>query len=295
MRRFPRPSHTNSIFGNGGNGCTGSSIIVFLLVMSMFVLPAAIMGDDFTATSFFIIFGIEIGVLFLIVKVLNSSGEPSKTSEEQNCDFDNLLKKFNVPTNHIKIVIERSSCYAIDDCPTIVWQGHDKISLLFLKSEPYIIEEEISNFCEIKFEVLLNHKNQNSDWNNQTYFIRNMFKPYINEYVVGKGFYENALYKVGNFVLYPYSVNGLLRTIDKPITDYKIYSSIDSKMENEERLKTIHRLFMQGAIDFQYYNELKNAVIEYVIKNSKEDKNNRLYSLLKSKVFSQNDIQKYLD
>ena len=63
-------------------------------------------------------------------------------------NFQTILKKFNVPAEHYKIVISQARTYNVVNCPAVIWKAEDKIKVLVLKSNPFIAEEEWEDFLD---------------------------------------------------------------------------------------------------------------------------------------------------
>lgn len=142
-------------------------------------------------------------------------------------DFQTILKKFNVPSEHYKIVISQARTYNVINCPAVIWKDEEKIKVLVLKSQPFIAEEEWEDFLYISSSPFVNFRQFDGtefpDWAGQTREIKDLFLPYV-EMTVAPGGIDRTRqqYWAGTICVYAPSLAEIFKMMDKPLSDYEI-------------------------------------------------------------------------
>lgn len=292
-RPRPHPSWINT--NSSCDGCTGESCLTTLLAcLFIFIIPALICGENGNATTFFAIWGLEFIIGFGVYKALSPS---TINKQEQETQFKNTLEQFNIPDDYEKTVVYFSKTYNISKCPMIIWIENDYLCSLLLTQQPHIVKNEITSFLEIKKDIRLDMPNEithiETDWDYQPTFIREEFYQCIDDYKSNT--ISNNVYDIGNFKMYPKSLRIILDFINRPFTDYKIFYYGDN-LDNNYRLEILYNLYEDNAISYIHYCQAKDEILEYILNNTSNDiqRQNRLYGLLSSKVFTQKDIEEYL-
>lgn len=174
-------------------------------------------------------------------------------------NFQTILKKFNVPAEHYKIVISQARTYNVVNCPAVIWKAEDKIKVLVLKSNPFIAEEEWEDFLFISSSPFVNFKQFDGtefpDWARQSEEIKRIFHPYV-EMTVSAGGIDRTRqqYWAGTICVYAPSLAEIFQMMDKPLSDYQI--AVDSPKRMREDGSIPENMLMQ------YYEEKKATAEE---------------------------------
>ena len=106
-----------------------------------------------------------------------------KIAISKDDDFQTILKKFNVPEEHYKIVISQARTYNVVNCPAVIWKTEEKIKVLVLKTQPFVAEEEWEDFMFVSSSPFVNFRQFDGtefpDWAKQTQEIKDLFLPYV--------------------------------------------------------------------------------------------------------------------
>ncbi len=146
-------------------------------------------------------------------------------SEEEN--FQAILKKFNVPEEHYKIVISQARTYNVINCPAVIWQETDKVKVLVLKAQAFVAEEEAEDFKYIVSSPFVNFKQFDGtefpDWARQSEEVQRLFLPYV-EMTMAPGGIDRTRqqYWAGTICVYAPSLAEIFRMFGKPLSAYEI-------------------------------------------------------------------------
>ena len=174
-------------------------------------------------------------------------------------NFQTILKKFNVPAEHYKIVISQARTYNVVNCPAVIWKADDKVKVLVLKTNPFVAEEEWEDFMYITSSPFVNFKQFDGtefpDWATQSNEIKQLFYPYV-EMTTAPGGIDRTRqqYWAGTICVYAPSLAEIFKMMDKPLSDYQI--AVDSPKRMREDGSIPKNMLMQ------YYEEKKATAEE---------------------------------
>lgn len=152
-------------------------------------------------------------------------------------DYQTILKKFNVPEEHYKIVVSQARTYNVVNCPAVIWKEEDTVKVLVLKSHPMVAEEEAEDFLYISSSPFVNFRQFDGtefpDWAKQTQEIKDLFLPYV-EMTAAPGGIDRTRqqYWAGTICVYAPSLTQILLMMGKPLSDYEI--TVDNPMRMRE-------------------------------------------------------------
>lgn len=161
-----------------------------------------------------------------------------KVAISKDDDLAAILKKFNVPEDHYKIVISQARTYNVVNCPAVIWKTEDKIKVLVLKAEPFVAEEEWEDFMYISSSPFVNFRQFDGtefpDWARQKAEIKETFLPYV-EMTVAPGGIDRSRqqYWAGTICVYAPSLAEILKMMDKPLSDYQITVDLPKRMRED--------------------------------------------------------------
>ena len=175
------------------------------------------------------LFGIAFLALWLKAKKIDEMYPDTTTKVEisKDDDFQAILKKFEVPEEHYKIVVSQSRNYSVVNCPAVIWKEDTKVKVLVFKAQPYIAEEEIEDFNYIASSPFVNFKQYDGtaypDWARQTDEIKEMFLPYVEMTTAAGGIDRTRQqYWAGTICVYAPSLAEIFRMLGKPLSEYQI-------------------------------------------------------------------------
>jgi hypothetical protein len=151
-------------------------------------------------------------------------------------DFQTILKKFNVPEKHYKIVVSQARTYNVVNCPAVIWKEEDTVKVLVLKSHPMIAEEEAEDFLYISSSPFVNFRQFDGtefpDWAAQPQEIKDLFLPYA-EVTVAPGGIDRTRqqYWAGTICVYAPSLAEIFKMMGRPLSDYQI------NVDNPKRMR----------------------------------------------------------
>ena len=160
-----------------------------------------------------------------------------KIAISKDDDFQTILKKFNVPEEHYKIVISQARTYNVVNCPAVIWRDEEKVKVLVLKAQPFVAEEEWEDFMYISSSPFVNFKQFDGtefpDWAKQSQEIKDLFLPYV-EMTVAPGGIDRTRqqYWAGTICVYAPSLAEIFKMMGKPLSDYQI--TVDNVMRMRE-------------------------------------------------------------
>ena len=160
-----------------------------------------------------------------------------KIAISKDDDFQTILKKFNVPEEHYKIVISQARTYNVVNCPAVIWKAEEKIKVLVLKTQPFVAEEEWEDFMFVSSSPFVNFKQFDGtefpDWAKQSQEIKDLFLPYV-EMTVAPGGIDRTRqqYWAGTICVYAPSLAEIFKMMGKPLSDYQI--TVDNVMRMRE-------------------------------------------------------------
>ena len=159
-----------------------------------------------------------------------------KIAISKDDDFQTILKKFNVPEEHYKIVISQARTYNVVNCPAVIWKTEEKIKVLVLKTQPFVAEEEWEDFMFVSSSPFVNFRQFDGtefpDWAKQTQEIKDLFLPYV-EMTLAPGGIDRTRqqYWAGTICVYAPSLAEIFKMMDKPLSDYQL------TVENPKRMR----------------------------------------------------------
>ena len=171
-----------------------------------------------------------------IDKLYPDTRETVAISKDDN--FQTILKKFNVPEEHYKIVISQARTYSVVNCPAVIWKAEDKIKVLVLKSQPFVAEEEWEDFLYITSSPFVNFKQYDGtefpDWASQKKEIKELFLPYV-EMTISPGGIDRTRqqYWAGTICVYAPSLAEIFKMLGKPLSDYQIVVDNPKRMRED--------------------------------------------------------------
>ena len=182
-----------------------------------------------------------------------------KVAVSKDDNFQTILKKFNVPAEHYKIVISQARTYNVVNCPAVIWKAEDKIKVLVLKAQPFVAEEEWEDFLFISSSPFVNFKQFDGtefpDWARQSEEIKRIFHPYVEMTVAAGGIDRTKQqYWAGTICVYAPSLAEIFKMMDKPLSDYQIV--VDSPKRMREDGSIPENMLMQ------YYEDKKATAEE---------------------------------
>lgn len=160
-----------------------------------------------------------------------------KVTISKDDNFEAILKKFEVPEEHYKIVISQARTYNVVNCPAVIWKEEDKVKVLVLKSQPFVAAEEWEDFLYITSSPFVNFRQFDGtefpDWAKQTQEIKDLFLPYV-EMTAAPGGIDRTRqqYWAGTICVYAPSLTQILLMMGKPLSDYEI--TVDNPMRMRE-------------------------------------------------------------
>lgn len=161
-----------------------------------------------------------------------------KVTVSKDDDFQTILKKFNVPEEHYKIVISQARTYNVVNCPAVIWKGEEKIKVLVLKSQPFMAEEEWEDFMFISSSPFVNFKQFDGtefpDWAKQPQEIKDLFLPYV-EMTKAPGGIDRTRqqYWAGTICVYAPSLAEIFKMMGRPLSDYQITVDNPKRMRED--------------------------------------------------------------
>lgn len=161
-----------------------------------------------------------------------------KITVSKEDDFQTILKKFNVPEEHYKIVISQARTYNVINCPAVIWKDEEKVYLLVLKSQPFVSEVEWEDFMFISSSPFVNFKQFDGtefpDWAKQKQEIKDLFLPYV-EMTTAPGGIDRTRqqYWAGTICVYAPSLAEIFKMMGKPLSDYQITVDDPKRMRND--------------------------------------------------------------
>lgn len=159
-----------------------------------------------------------------------------KVAVSKDDNFATILKKFNVPEDHYKIVISQARTYNVINCPAVIWKAEEKIKVLVLKAQPFVAEEEWEDFMYITSSPFVNFKQFDGtefpDWARQSEEIKRIFHPYV-EMTVDAGGIDRTRqqYWTGTICVYAPSLAEIFQMLGNPLSAYEI------TVENPKRMR----------------------------------------------------------
>ncbi len=180
---------------------------------------------------------IILGVLILayivmVVLVRTMAGKEAVEELKTYKDYDEILKAFEVPEKHYKVVIAQSRVHAVYNCPAVIWKEEDMVKILLIKPVPKLTECEAEDFLFISSQVYMDFKqldgSEYPDWAVQTPKVKEMFLPYVelsNSY--GSLDYGRQIYWAGTICVYSRSLPQIFEMMGRPLSDYDMH--IDNK------------------------------------------------------------------
>lgn len=161
-----------------------------------------------------------------------------KIAISKNDDFQAILKKFDVPANHYKIVISQARTYNVVNCPAVIWKHEDKVKVLVLKAQAFVAEEEWEDFMFISSSPFVNFKQFDGtefpDWARQSEEIKRIFHPYVEMTVAAGGIDRTRQqYWAGTICVYAPSLAEIFKMMDKPLSDYQIIVDNPKRMQED--------------------------------------------------------------
>lgn len=153
--------------------------------------------------------------------------DANKVSISKDDDFQTILKKFDVPVEHYKIVISQARTYNVINCPAVIWKSEDKVKVLVLKAQPFVSEVEWEDFLFISSSPFVNFKQFDGtefpDWARQSEEIKRIFHPYIEMTVAAGGIDRTRQqYWAGTICVYAPSLAEIFKMMGKPLSEYQI-------------------------------------------------------------------------
>ena len=159
-----------------------------------------------------------------------------KIAISKDDNFQTILKKFNVPEEHYKIVISQARTYNVVNCPAVIWKAEEKIKVLVLKTHPFVAEEEWEDFMFVSSSPFVNFKQFDGtefpDWAAQPQEIKDLFLPYA-EVTVAPGGIDRTRqqYWAGTICVYAPSLAEIFKMMGRPLSDYQI------NVDNPKRMR----------------------------------------------------------
>ncbi len=146
--------------------------------------------------------------------------------QKQKRAYEELLKKYNVPENHYKIVIGQSRVYSVYNCPALIWKEKDMVKLLVLRQKEALSEEEEADFLYLASQPYVDFKRFDGsyfpDWAIQSDYVKELFLPYVNlSKTVGGLDYQQQMYWIGTICVYAKSLAQILTMLGRPLSDYE--------------------------------------------------------------------------
>ena len=179
--------------------------------------------------SLLILLVLVILIMYFKTKKLESqygskSDQPVVSKED---DFQTILKLFEVPENHYKIVIAQSRNYNVLNCPAVIWKDEEKVKVLVLKAQPTVYEEEWEDFLFVSSSPYVNFiqfdGTEFPDWARQTQEIKDLFLPYAEVTATPGGIDRNRQqYWAGTICVYAPSMAEIFQMMGKPLSEYQI-------------------------------------------------------------------------
>ncbi|MGN0306661.1 MAG: hypothetical protein ACI4DN_00445 [Lachnospiraceae bacterium] len=152
--------------------------------------------------------------------------------KKQQLAYEELLKKYNVPEKHYKIVIGQSRVYSVYNCPAVIWKEGDKVKTLVLRLKPVLAQEDVEDFLFLSSQPQVDFRRFDGsdfpDWAIQSDYVKELFLPCANvSKTVGGIDYKKQMYWLGTLCVYANSLSGLLTMLERPLSDY------DNRVENK--------------------------------------------------------------
>lgn len=210
------------------------------------------------------ILGYIILALFLAAAVVIYIVGKSKPSEDrlqkQQDTYEELLKKYQVPETHYKIVIGQSRVYSVYNCPAVIWKEENKVKILVMRLNPVVSEQEEDEFLFLASQPYIDFKRFDGtyfpDWAIQSDYVKEQFLPYVNlSKTVGGIDYKQQMYWIGTICVYAKSLAQILTMLGRPLSDY------------ENRVDHKYLMLEDGALPEKMAKEL-----EQQLKKQKERK-----------------------
>ncbi len=173
--------------------------------------------------------------------------------QKQKRVYEELLKKYNVPENHYKIVIGQSRVYSVYNCPALIWKEKDIVKLLVLRQKEALSEEEEADFLYLASQPYVDFKRFDGscfpDWAMQSDYVKELFLPYVNlSKTVGGLDYKQQMYWIGTICVYAKSLAQILTMLGRPLSDY------------ENRVEHKPWMLIDGALPRKMQEELKREM-----------------------------------
>lgn len=205
-------------------------------------------------------------------------------------DYQTILKKFEVPEDHYKIVISQARTYNVVNCPAVIWKTDDKVKVLVLKTQPFLAEEEIEDFHYISTSPFVNFRQFDGtefpDWAAQSDEIKELFLPYV-ELTSAPGGIDRSRqqYWAGTICVYAPSLAQILTMFGKPLSEYEL------TIDNPKRMRK------DGSIPEELltqYLEEKRAAKETASDDSSKQDMDALWEAIKRLENENKELQKKL-
>ncbi len=209
-------------------------------------------------------------------------------------DFQTILKKFNVPEEHYKIVISQARTYSVVNCPAVIWKAEDKIKVLVLKTQPFVAEEEWEDFMYISSSPFVNFKQFDGtefpDWAKQPQEVKDLFLPYV-EMTVAPGGIDRTRqqYWAGTICVYAPSLAEIFKMLDKPLSDYQI------TVESPKRMREDGSIPLELLVQYDEEKKAAREEAEAAEKAASAPDTAALWEAIKRLEQENKELQKKLD
>ena len=223
--------------------------------------------------SLFILLVLVILIMYFKTKKLEAkygskSNQPIVSRED---DFQTILKLFEVPEDHYKIVIAQSRNYNVLNCPAVIWKDEEKVKVLVLKAQPTVYEEEWEDFLFVSSSPYVNFiqfdGTEFPDWARHTQEIKDLFLPYAEVTVTPGGIDRTRQqYWAGTICVYAPSLANIFKMMDLPLSSYKI--TVDS----------VKRMREDGSIpsDLLAQRDAEKKAEKEIVENSSANTSNEM-------------------
>ncbi|MBR5578317.1 MAG: hypothetical protein IKW28_04900 [Lachnospiraceae bacterium] len=187
--------------------------------------------------------GIVILVVIVVGCILLLSYKNRKPTEDQlekqKNDYEEILKKYEVPKEHYEIVVGQSKVYNIYNCPAVIWKEEEVVKTLFLRAvgKPILSVQEEEDFLFLASQPYIDFLRfdgtEYPDWAVQPAYIKEKFLPYVDLSTSKGGIdYKRNMYWAGTICVYPTSMAQVFKMLKRPLADF------DNKVDQKKLMVT---------------------------------------------------------
>lgn len=210
-------------------------------------------------------------IVCIILLAVNKRKPTQDQLEKQKKEYEDILRQYQVPEKHYKIVVGQSKVYNIYNCPAVIWKEEKHVKTLFLRGvgKPILSVQEEEDFLFLASQPYIDFLRfdgtEYPDWAVQPAYRKEKFLPYVDLSTSKGGIdYKRNMYWVGTICVYPTSMAEIFKMMDRPLSAY------DNKVDHKKLMTTDGSLPEEMLDEWRKSKEVKREEAKMFL--AKEDR-----------------------